>query len=331
MPVMWNHSQTAWSIVVTCTLSVHFFNCKLIQVSGMGLRSFLISAVPVFCVGVLSSQLAVAAVAVEINDGNGGVLCSGSLVDMSTTTNQVTVGMDGNCGSGSGNLVSSQIDMGSIDEGSYTALTKTIFDGVMLTPPIAIQLDLNNPPMQGTVASISAADDLTYNVSYSTANVRVDSNTLDSFGVIVSDAAGQSATLTFSVTVNDVAAPPPPPTGDCTPTTTIICKGDLDLTTNGEQYYVPIDLNTTQVWVIAPDKRGSYEAFSFRYLTDVMTVSVSENYAVDSTVEFCTKQVASGSLYLNEIATYGQCHVDPNKTYYLRVTSPKSGSYSVFY
>ncbi len=295
----------------------------------MGLRSFLASAVPVFCVGVLSSQLAVAAVTVEINDGNGSVLCSGNLVNMSTTTNQLIVGMDGNCGSGMGNLVSSQIDMGSIDEGSYTSLTKSIFDGVTFTPPITIQLDSNNPPMQGAVASISVAADLTYDVSYSAANARVDSNTPDSFGVFVSDAAGQSATLTFAVTVNDVADPPPD--GACTPTTTIVCKGELDLTLNGEQYAVPIDFNTTQVWTIKPEKRSDFENLIFDYLSGPMTVSLSTSYTRDSADPDCTRTIKTGNLYLNTSDVAYQCHAQPDAIYYLRVTSPTSGRYSVFY
>ncbi len=298
----------------------------------MGLRSFLASAVPVFCVGVLSPQLAVAAVAVEINDGNGEVLCSGNLVSMSTNTNQLTVGMDGNCGSGTGSLVSSQINMGSVDEGSYTALTNAILGGVMLTPPVSVQADESNKAgIPGADVSISINADSTYNVSYSAANVRVDSNTLDSFGILVSDAAGQSATLTFSVTVNDVAAPPPPPTGDCVPTTTLVCKGDLDLTLNGEQYAVPIDLGTTQVWAIKPENRSDFENLVFDYLSDPMTVSLSTSYATDSTDPDCTKIIKTGNLYMNTSDVAYQCHVQPDVIYYLRITSPVSGRYSVFY
>ncbi|WP_456376824.1 hypothetical protein [Thiolapillus sp.] len=248
---------------------------------------------------------------------------------MSTTTNQVTVGMDGNCGSGGGNLVSSQVDMGSIDEGNYVPLTEKIFDSVTLTPPIDIQLDQNNPPMQGAVASISVDSDLTYNVSYSAANVRVDNNTPDSFAVVVSDAAGQAATLTFSVTVNDVADPPPG--GACVSTATIICKGDLDLTVNGERYDVPIDLNTTHVWTIKPENRAAYENFVFDYLSNPMTVSLSDNYAIDSANPDCTKTVKTGNLYLSESGATYQCPAQSDVVYYLRISSPSSGRYSVFY
>lgn len=300
----------------------------------MGVKSFVTATA--LCTAVFSSQLAMAAVSVEINDGNGAVLCTGNLLEMSTTPNQVAVavavGMDGNCGSGGGNLSSAQIDMGSIDEGSYTALTETILDGVTLTPPIAIQLDPDNlPAVQDAVVSIGVAENLTYNVSYSAANVQIDNNTTDSFGIIVSDATDQSATLTFTVTVNDAAAPPPPPSGDCTPTSTIICKGELDLTVNGEQYSVPIDLNTTHVWAIRPKKRDNYENFIFDYLSGPMTVSLSTSYARDSAAPGCTKTVKTGNLYLNTANEAFQCHAQPDAIYYLRVTSPASGRYSVFY
>ncbi len=300
----------------------------------MSLKSLFAGAAPVVCAGIFIPQLAVAAVVVEVNDGSGEPLCSGDLVNMSTTTGKVTVGMKGNCGAGVGTLGSTAINMGSVDEGSYTPRIKNILNGVTFTPPVTAQVDSSNPAMAGASVTISAVSDLTYNISYSAANVAVDSNTVDNFTVTVTDSANppQSAALTFDVTVNAVSAPPPPPPGsDCVDTSTLFCKGDLDLSVNGERYYVPIDFNTTQVWTIASDKRASFEKFSFRYLTNVMTVSISESFSADSQGEYCTLQVASGSLYLNETATYGQCHIEPDTIYFLRITSPKSGSYSFFY
>ena len=297
----------------------------------MSLKSLLAGAVPVICTSVLIPQLAIAAVTVEVNDGAGETLCSGDLVNMSTTTGKVTVGMQGNCGAGVGTLGSAAINMGSVDEGSYTPLIKNILNGVTFTPPVTATAGQSN---LGVTPSIIVKADLTYDVSYSAANVVVDANTSDAFTVTVTDSAdpAQTATLTFNVAVNDVAAPPPPPPGSgCTNSTTIVCKGDLDLTKNGERYYVPIDFNTTQVWTIKADQRASFEKFSFRYLSNVMTVSISESFNADSQGEYCTLQVASGSLYLNETATYGQCHIQPDTTYFLRITSSKSGSYSFFY
>jgi hypothetical protein len=303
----------------------------MIQVSGMSLKSLFAGAAPVVCAGIFIPQLAVAAVTVEVNDGAGETLCSGDLVNMSTTTGKVTVGMDGNCGAGVGTLGNSAVNMGDVDEGDYSALTTTILNGVTFTPPVSFQVADSG---LGVKPTVTAKSDLTYLVSYSAANVAVDQDTNDSFLVTISDSAdpAQSATLRFDVRVKDVAAPPPPPPGSgCIDSTTIICKGDLDLTTNGERYYVPIDFNTTQVWTIASDMRASFEKFSFRYLTNVMTVSISESFNADSQGEYCTLQVASGSLYFNETATYGQCHINPDTTYFLRITSPKSGSYSFFY
>lgn len=297
----------------------------------MSLKSMFAGAIPVVCAGIVAPQLVLAAVTVEVNDDGGKTLCSGDLVNMSTTTGKVTVGMDGNCGAGVGTLGASTIDMGGVDEGNYSALTTTILNGVTFTPPVSVQVSNSNLGVQPTV---TAKSDLTYLVSYSAANVSVDSDTADSFTATITDSAdpAQTATLNFNVTVNDVVAPPPPPPGSgCTNSATIVCKDDLDLTKNGERYYVPIDLNTTQVWTITADKRASFEKFSFRYLTNVMTVSISESFNADSQGEYCTLQVASGSLYLNETATYGQCHIQPDTTYFLRITSSKSGSYSFFY
>lgn len=292
----------------------------------MSLKSLLVGAVPVVCAAILVPQLAMAAVTVEVNDGSGATLCSGSLVGMSTTTDKVTVGMDGNCGGGVGNLGSSVINMGFVDEGG--AKLMNILNGVAFTPPVTVQPDTTNPPMSGSV-SLDALSDLTYDVSYSAAYVDVDTN--DSFGVNITDSSNppQSATLTFNVTVNALATPPPG--SGCTPTATTVCKGDLDLTVNGEQYAVPIDLNTTQVWTIKPENRHSSGVFSFNYFSNVMTVSISDRYDANSTIAYCTKEMAAGTLYYNEAATYGQCHVEPNKTYFFRISSPKSGKYSIFY
>jgi len=293
----------------------------------MGLRSIFLSALPLIVSGVLAPQLAVAAVTVEVNDKEGETLCDGDLVNMSTTTDKVTVGMDGNCGAGIGNLSSSAISMGSVDEGASKSMS--ILNGVTLTPPVSVQLDTANPPMNGAVVTLNAASNLTYDVSYTAAYVDVD--TLDSFGVSITDSSNppQSATLTFDVNVAALAAPPPG--SGCTPSSTIVCKSDLNLTVNGEQYAVPIDLNTTHVWRITPENRNSYGSFSFNYFSNVMTVSISDRYDANSTVDYCTKDVGAGSLYYNESNVYGQCHIDPNKTYFFRISSPKSGRYSIFY
>ncbi|WP_457669223.1 hypothetical protein [Thiolapillus sp.] len=272
-----------------------------------------------------------AAVSVEVNDGAGKTLCSGDLVNMSTTTEKVTVGMNGNCGAGVGSLTGSTFNLGAVDEGSYTALTQTILNGVTLTPPVSAQI---TQPAHGSV-SVSHQSDLTYKVSYSAQNAIVDADTSDPFSVTITDSstpAPQTATLSFNVTVNDVAAPPPPPPGSgCVSTDTLICKGELDMTTNGEQYGVSIETNNTHVWTIMPDKRGSFENFVFDYLTNPMTVSLSTSYDADSTDEYCTKTVKSGNLYLNEYKTVFQCHVQPDTVYFLRITTQGYGRYSVFY
>ena len=300
----------------------------------MGLKSVFISTVPMVCAGLLAPQLAMAAVSVEVNDDAGKTLCSGDLVNMSTTTGKVTVGMNGNCGAGIGSLASGTINMGSIDEGSFYPLTKSILNGVTFTPPVTAQLDAANPAMAGANVTVSAAEDLTYTVSYSAANVSVDSDTVDNFTITITDSAQppQSTALSFNVTVNAVAAPPPPPPGSgCVSTDTLICKGELDMTTNGEQYGVTIETNNTHVWTIMPDKRGAFENFVFDYLTNQMTVSLSTSYTADSTEEYCTKTVKSGNLYLNETKTTFQCHVQPDTVYFLRITTQGYGRYSVFY
>lgn len=297
----------------------------------MSLKSLLTSAVPVICAGVLIPQLAIAGVTVEVNDGAGETLCSGDLVNMSTTTGKVTVGMQGNCGAGVGTLGSATTNMGSINEGSLTPLKANILNGVTFTPPVTAKVDSANPAMAGASVAISAASDLTYTVSYSAANIAVDSNTVDNFAIIVTDSANppQSAALTFNVTVNDVAAPPPG--SGCVDTASLICKGELDLTANGEQWAVPIDFNTTQVWTIQPDKRSGFENLIFDYLSNQMTVSISTDYTVNSPDPDCTITLVTGNLYMNESDVAFQCHVQPDVTYYLRVTSTQSGRYSVFY
>ena len=118
---------------------------------------------------------------------------------------------------------------------------------------------------------------------------------------------------------------------ECVPSATIVCKGELNMLVNGEQYMVRIYAGKTHVWTIRPENRNAYEPISFRYLTNVMTVSISADYRADSQDDYCTKSMASGSIYLNTESVFGQCQVDANDIVFLRITSDQNGDYSFFW
>lgn len=122
----------------------------------------------------------------------------------------------------------------------------------------------------------------------------------------------------------------PPLPEECITNATTLCKGDIDTSINGEYYNERIWVNKTNVYKILPRDRDAVK-FSFRYFSNVMVVSLSTNPYADSTRKFCTKDMASGSIYINTNEVYGSCTFSRDEIVFLRVTSPQSGELSIFW
>jgi len=292
----------------------------------MNNKSALLGAFPLIWGSLLLSQSAVAATAVTVNNQP-----CGNLTSLETTPGQVTLSVDGDCGSGGtsetpANVVDHTIS--AVTEG--TTGTVDVTSGVIVQLPYTVSI-ASQPGLSGASASVNG-NVVTYQAP-PIGTVSAD-GTPDSFTYTISDTstAPNSVTKTINVTVNmgDVNT-----NGACVNSATILCKTpDLDISqTGGEIRYIERDAGVTHVWTIPPGKRQSYQAnIGVRYVTASslpVTISLSDNYAADTTASNCTINVDREEGYLvwySEELTY-RCLLDPAKTYYFRVGGAKAGSY----
>lgn len=295
----------------------------------MNYKSALLGAVPLVLGGLLSPQQVVAATAVTVN----GQTC-GNLTSLETTPNQVTLSSDGNCGgSGVAQTPANVVDhtMSAVTEGSSGSVD--VSAGIVVQLPYSVSI-ASQPGLAGASATASG-NTVTYHAP-PVGTVTAD-GTPDSFTYMVTDGSNNNATAAVNVTVNmgDVNS-----NGACVNSATILCKTpDLDITqTGGEIRYIPRDAGITHVWTIPPGKwnQGYYGAtIGLRYVTASslpVTISISDNYAADSTdTTWCTAVVSrEEGLQLGYASSGGYvyaCQLDPAKTYYFRVSGAKAGSY----
>ena len=254
----------------------------------------------------------------------------GNLTSLDSTPGQVTLVVDGNCGSGGGGDTPSNVvnrTIAPVTEG--TSGSVDVSTGVSVQLPYTVSV--TQPGLTGASASVSGGQ-VTY-FAPPVGTVTAD-GTPDSFTYTVTDssAAPNSVTATVNVTVNkgDINT-----NGACVNSSTIECKTpDLDISqTGGEIRYVTRDAGITHVWTIPPGKRVSYEAnIGVRYVTASslpIKISLSDNYAADSASTACTLTVDREEGYLiwySESLSY-RCLLDPAKTYYFRVSGAKAGTY----
>ncbi|WP_456373479.1 hypothetical protein [Thiolapillus sp.] len=291
----------------------------------MNYKSVLFGVMPLICAGLLIPQYGAAATNVTVNNQSCGTLTS-----LETTPGQVTLSVDGDCGSGSATDTPANVadyTLPAVTEG--TTATKDVSTGVIVQLPYTVSI-ATQPGLTGASATVSG-NVVTY-YAPPVGTVAAD-GTPDSFTYRIADGstAPNSVTGTISVTVNkgDVNS-----NGACVNSATIVCRTpDLDISTTGEFRYLTRDAGVTDVWTIPPGKRQTYEAnIGIRYVTASslpVTISLSENYAADSTANACTIVVDREEGYLvwySETLSY-RCLLDPAKTYYFRVSGAKTGSY----
>jgi len=268
-----------------------------------------------------------------------GVDC-GNFTSLNVTPDQVSLVADGTCTSGNGggggggganpdtpsNVLNRTI--GSVTEGESGSID--VSTGLAVQLPYTVSV--TQPGLAGASASVSGSQ-ITYHAPPA-GTVSAD-GTPDSFTYTVTDssAAPNSVTATINVTVNkgNINAN----NGACVNSSTILCKTpELDISqTGGEFRYVDRSANITHVWTIPPGKRISREAnIGVRYVTAPslpVTISLSDNYAADSSSAACTRTVNREDGFLiwySEILSY-RCLLDPAKTYYFRISGAKAGTY----
>ncbi|WP_457675337.1 hypothetical protein [Thiolapillus sp.] len=294
----------------------------------MNNKSALLGAFPLIWGSLVLSQSAVAATAVTVNNQP-----CGNLTSLETTPEQVTLSVDGDCGSGNAadtpaNVVNRTI--AAVTEGTTGSVD--VMPGVIVQLPYSIAI-ASQPTLSGASASVSGTT-VVYQAP-PVGTVAAD-GTADSFTYTISDssAAPNAVTATVNVTVNkgDVNT-----NGACVSTPTLLCKTpDLDISQTGGQIKpIERDAGVTHVWTIPPGKRVStyYGAtIGIRYVTASslpVTISLSDNYAVDASGSLCTVVVdrEEGALIGYSEQDPYTCLLDPAKTYYFRVSSPEAGTY----
>ncbi len=295
----------------------------------MNYKSALLGAFPLIWGSLFSPQQAAAATAVTIN----GQSC-GNLTSLETTPTQVSISSDGNCGGGgSSDTPANVVDrtMAAVTEGTTGSLD--VSAGVVVQLPYSVSI-ASQPGLTGASATASG-NTVTYHAP-PVGTVTAD-GTPDSFTYTITDgsAAPNSVTATVNVTVNmgDVNT-----SGACVNSSTIECKTpDLDISqTGGEIRYIARDAGITHVWTIPAgqwNKTYYGGTIGLRYVTASslpVTISISDNYAADSTdTTWCTKVVdREEGLQLGYSEQYQySCQLDPAKDYYFRVSGAKAGTY----
>ncbi len=211
-----------------------------------------------------------------------------------------------------------------------TSASVDVLVGVVVQAPYTVSI-ASQPQLPGASATASG-NIVTYHAP-PPGTVSSD-GTPDSFTYSITDSSPppSSATATIHVTVDHSEVHGE---GACVDSSTILCKTpDLDISnTGGEFRYISRRAGITHVWTIPPGKRVSYEAnIGIRYVTQSslpVTISLSDDYASDSTAGTCTKIVdrEEGALiWYSESLSY-RCLLDPQKTYYFRVSGANAGTY----
>ncbi|GEM_PF-3776708 len=295
----------------------------------MNYKSVLFGVMPLICVGLLIPQYGAAATNVTVNNQSCGTLTS-----LETTPGQVTLSVDGDCGSGSATDTPANVadyTLPAVTEG--TTATKDVSTGVIVQLPYTVSI-ATQPGLTGASATVSGNVVTYYAPPVGTVSA---DGTPDSFTYRIADssAAPNAVTGTISVTVNQGDSNS---SGACVNSSTIVCKTpDLDIsTTGGEIRYITRDAGITHVYTIPPGKRvGTYygATIGLRYVTASslpVTISLSESYNQDSPdTTYCTIAVdreEGVQIGYSEQYQYS-CLLDPAKTYYFRVSGAKAGTY----
>jgi hypothetical protein len=288
----------------------------------MNHKSALLGALPLICGALLPQQVTATGVTVNGND-------CGNLTSLDTTPGQVTMVVDGTCGSGGADTPANVTTrtMPAVTEGASVSLD--VSSGVLVQLPYTVTV--SQPGLTGASANVSGGT-VTY-FAPPVGTVTAD-GTPDSFSYTITDSSATPNTATASINVT-VDQGEINTNGACVNSTNILCKTpDLDISnTGGEIRYVTRDAGVTHVWTIPPGKRVAYEAnIGVRYVTASslpITISLSDNYAADSASGVCTLTVDREEGYLvwySESLSY-RCLLDPAKTYYFRVSGAKAGTY----
>jgi hypothetical protein len=164
-----------------------------------------------------------AATTVTVQDSGGVPTSCGNLVNLTTTPGQVTIETDGTCiGTGGGGTPVAQTinDIDVSDGGASTTIDVSTY-GVSVKLPFSV-VGVTQPAL----GSVSAPTGTSFTY---TAPDTVTGTQYTSFKYTIQDATDGQAEGVVEVAITH-ADNPPPPTGNCTPTTTLHCKGPISLT-----------------------------------------------------------------------------------------------------
>lgn len=158
------------------------------------------------------------------------------------------------------------------------------------------------------------------------------SSVTDTFSYTVTDAGDKSDTGVVEVVVNESLVVPLPSVGSCVDESGVIdCEGDVDITHLGTTQHRKASVKGTDVWTITG--RSVEGGLEFRYLTNEMTVSLTQDYRYNSKDANCTKALISSTISYSDEGYGGfyDCKLEPGIQYYLRISSAQLGSYEFHY
>ncbi len=220
------------------------------------------------------------------------------------------------------------LDMGTVME--QDTVSMDISNGIVVLLPFTVSV--GTPILSGASVSVDGST-ITYHAP--PAGTVPSDGTMDSFSFSVTDSSqspDNMATATMTVSVYKTQTP-----DECIPSPTIECKTpDLDISTTGEIRYISRRGGVTQVWTIPPGYRQKVQAHVIiSYLTGLpLTFSMSDSYAVDSPYEACTLNVDNSegkAIWYVENGQTFWCNLDPEKTYFLRISGENDGEYWLQY